>query len=120
MVSAVQLLTNLPVRAVCVRRIAVINEDLQRQIILDEEIVDLVKRGAWVESELNDPTHADKHHEIDQLVKYDQYSVTLSAYLMLLRVTTSNTTANTSIRPLTTYWRAMSVPMRFMPLVSDI
>ena len=61
-----QLLTNLPVRTACVRLMVVINEDLQRQIILDKEIVDLLKSGAWVESELNDPTHADKHHEIDQ------------------------------------------------------
>ena len=46
--------------------------------------------------------------------------VVMSAYLALLRVTTSNTTAKTSTAPRTTYWRAMSVPMRFMPLVNDI
>ena len=41
-------------------------------------------------------------------------------YLALLRVTTSNMTANTSTRPRTTYWRDMSVCIRFMPLVNDI
>ncbi len=44
----------------------------------------------------------------------------VNAYLLPRRVVTSKITASTSTKPRTTYWRAISVPIRFMPLVSDM
>ena len=76
----------------------------------------------YTSAPINDPTMLPTPPRVDvpPEIALAFTSKTTSIYLEPLRVTTSNMTANTSTAPRTTYCRAMSVPMRFMPLVNDI